>query len=104
MELNKGDNIKKEIDNRKLLTDEIENLNENNRMYYIIYEDRYCLEHSYLSHSNFVRRKILSIYFNQELKAVYRVIRTHRRVAPYTPTRSCVHIGVLKKKNKEQKK
>jgi hypothetical protein len=27
-----------------------------------------------------------------------------RRVAPYTPTRSCVHIGVLKKKNKEQKK
>ena len=26
-----------------------------------------------------------------------------RRVAPYTPTRSCVHIGVLKK-NKEQKK
>jgi hypothetical protein len=42
LELNKGDNIKKEIDNRKLLTDEIENLNENNRMYYIIYEDRYC--------------------------------------------------------------
>jgi hypothetical protein len=28
---------------------------------------------------------------------------TDRRVAPYTPTRSCVHIGVLKK-NKEQKK
>jgi hypothetical protein len=27
-----------------------------------------------------------------------------RRVAPYTPTRSCVHIGVLKKKNKEQNK
>ena len=27
-----------------------------------------------------------------------------RRVAPYTPTRSCVHIGVLKKKKKEQKK
>ena len=23
---------------------------------------------------------------------------TYRRVAPYTPTRSCVHIGVLKKK------
>jgi hypothetical protein len=42
LELNKGDNIKKEIDNRKLLTDEIENLNENNRKYYIIYEDRYC--------------------------------------------------------------
>jgi hypothetical protein len=30
-------------------------------------------------------------------------ISNPRRVAPYTPTRSCVHIGVLKK-NKEQKK
>jgi hypothetical protein len=25
-------------------------------------------------------------------------VKTGRRVAPYTPTRSCVHIGVLKKK------
>ena len=32
----------------------------------------------------------------------YNILYT-RRVAPSTPTRSCVHIGVLKK-NKEQKK
>jgi hypothetical protein len=30
-------------------------------------------------------------------------IPTPRRVAPYTPTRSCVHIGVLKNKIKSQK-
>ena len=27
-----------------------------------------------------------------------------RRVAPYTPTRSCVHIGMLKKKKEQKKK
>jgi hypothetical protein len=36
----------------------------------------------------------------------YQLVRektnTYRRVAPYTPTRSCVHIGVLKKKKKKQ--
>jgi hypothetical protein len=31
------------------------------------------------------------------------VLTTGRRVAPYTPTRSCVHIGVLKKKKIKSK-
>ena len=29
-------------------------------------------------------------------------ICTARRVAPYTPTRSCVHIGVLKKRKRNK--
>jgi hypothetical protein len=33
-----------------------------------------------------------------------RILDKARRVAPYTPTRSCVHIGVLKTKIKSKKK
>ena len=38
----------------------------------------------------------------EDQSVIYLFIKTCRRVAPYTPTRSCVHIGVMKKKIKSK--
>jgi hypothetical protein len=49
--------------------------------------------------SDHITRKV---YINESVGAY--TIKDISRVAPYTQTRSCVHIGVLKKKIKSKKK
>jgi hypothetical protein len=49
--------------------------------------------------------KWLNLYFfmGRTFEDLVKILIVCRRVAPYTPTRSCVHIGMLKKKEQKKK-
>ena len=54
--------------------------------------------------SCFVFNPIEGNKYDEKFLKTLQILMKCRRVAPYTPTRSCVHIGVMKKKIKSKKK